>query len=92
MKLLPCPFCGTGAHINKLVRKYSEGYKWEVFCDWGTDHYMTIKTHTRSGAIKAWNTRAKTEGISDKPESAYMQGYNYGRISERKAMKEEDGR
>lgn len=65
IKLLPCPFCSSEPNINN--RKHID-FEWHIFCDWGEQHFISIRGETKAKAIKAWNTRAKQKLDEEKVE------------------------
>jgi hypothetical protein len=56
-RLLPCPFCGTTAHVVAWPREHENRMvaKIECFTD---DCYAVIYAATPSAVVKAWNRRA----------------------------------
>lgn len=71
-ELLPCPFCGSAAHVGQT--KKSLHLQYSVSCSNPhciahrlsnpfVTHYLTV-----SDAIKAWNTRTPKERGVDKPK------------------------
>lgn len=55
VELLPCPFCGSLACIEKFD-------KWVVFCPHENKECMVVETKGhfhRDDAIKQWNTRSE---------------------------------
>ncbi len=53
-KLLPCPFCGSEAH----VWRYFEG-RYAVHCNECTARLALYGDHPKEETIAAWNTRAE---------------------------------
>ncbi len=67
-ELLPCPFCGDEASVNKdpniFCHQTYEGYPenhtegFRIECE-GQCHAMTCWWHTKDEAVKTWNNRTK---------------------------------
>jgi hypothetical protein len=64
-KILPCPFCGAGASVEKIENRFSVG------CD-STDEadcmgYQSLTTFSREAeAVAAWNKRGGGERELDR--------------------------
>lgn len=83
-KMLPCPFCRSGAHVCEEM-KYHRFY---VQCDglydekngcrcnlgaiWHHDERFFHAYATEEEAIKAWNTRAPVSGLREKVDALYL--------------------
>ena len=68
IKLLPCPFCGEEAELNRTIFKgremYSVSCKHKFDCTIGT----TFLRESKEEAIKLWNTRKPMERIVERLE------------------------
>lgn len=79
IKLLPCPFCGGEAELNRTIVKgrsmYSVSCKHKWDCTIGT----TFLQETKEEAIELWNTRKPMERIIDRleEEKDYMEVYPF---------------
>ena len=66
IKLLPCPFCGGEAELNRTIFKgremYSVSCKHKFDCTIGT----TFLRESKEEAIKLWNTRKPMERIIER--------------------------
>jgi hypothetical protein len=69
--LLPCPFCGSDAHIQEDDDRFFAACT-SCFCNVGEAYDSCAMPahifHTKEAAAEAWNTRSVTVGLPEWPK------------------------